>query len=616
MKPKYLLFLIISFIYLCPKVYANSIENIDMDIYVDQNGTANVTEVWSTTIDSGTEGYKPYNNLNNSQILDFKVSDESGKEYTYQEDWDTFGTFEEKKYQNGINDKGFDTELCWGISEYGSKTYTLTYKITNFINQYTDNQGIYFELLPQHSLQEVQNVDITIKADFLITDEIADIFAFGYPRGTINFVDGAIEMDSNGYVYTGEYMVALVGFDNGLFQTTNNVPQTFMDTYNEAMIGVTDVPVDDFDYQHVIPKNAIYFIALGIIFVVISIIIPQLFITGIITLFFRLFGLGVKKQFAGEYPPTMNESTTDLKLDEVDYYRDIPCNKDVLRAYWVAYKYNMVTDKACLIGALVLHWLKNGTVKVVKGESSFFSRKDKYVIDLKETTNNGDNAIEKQLLSLLRKASGDNRILEQKELEKYCRKNYYLIDIWFSSAIAYETSELTKEGKVTRVESGKADFFGASPLVDVIDDSMQEEAIQLLGLKKFLLDFSTIEKKEAIEVKLWEEYLIFAEILGIADKVENQFRELYPEFSKVSSLNLDYATITVRAFANIGYQIAAISFAHAQQLAAAQKVASKFDDGDTIFSGSGGSFGGGSGGSSHSGGGGSAGGSSSGGGFR
>ena len=47
-------------------VEANSIDKISMDIYVDKNGNANITEIWNCSTDSGTEVYHPYYNLGNS----------------------------------------------------------------------------------------------------------------------------------------------------------------------------------------------------------------------------------------------------------------------------------------------------------------------------------------------------------------------------------------------------------------------------------------------------------------------------------------------------------------------------------------------------------------------
>ena len=56
------------------KVEANSIQSISMDIFVDDNGNANVTEVWKCNVTQGTEVYHPYYNLGNSVIKDLTAS--------------------------------------------------------------------------------------------------------------------------------------------------------------------------------------------------------------------------------------------------------------------------------------------------------------------------------------------------------------------------------------------------------------------------------------------------------------------------------------------------------------------------------------------------------------
>lgn len=62
-------------------VEANSISKIDMDIYIDKNGDAQVTETWTCSTNKGTEVYHPYYNLGNSKITNLRVS-EGTREYT------------------------------------------------------------------------------------------------------------------------------------------------------------------------------------------------------------------------------------------------------------------------------------------------------------------------------------------------------------------------------------------------------------------------------------------------------------------------------------------------------------------------------------------------------
>lgn len=61
---------------------ANTITEISMDIYVDSNGNAKITEIWNCNTNEGTEVYHPYYNLGNSKIQNLTVS-ENGTEYVY-----------------------------------------------------------------------------------------------------------------------------------------------------------------------------------------------------------------------------------------------------------------------------------------------------------------------------------------------------------------------------------------------------------------------------------------------------------------------------------------------------------------------------------------------------
>ena len=83
-------------------VEANSIQKISMDIFIDNNGDAQVTETWSCKVTQGTEVYHPYYNLGNSQIKNLSVTDGNTK-YTTLSSWNTSGTLSSKANKCGIN---------------------------------------------------------------------------------------------------------------------------------------------------------------------------------------------------------------------------------------------------------------------------------------------------------------------------------------------------------------------------------------------------------------------------------------------------------------------------------------------------------------------------------
>ena len=120
---------------------------------------------------------------------------------------------------------------------------------------------------------------------------------------------------------------------------------------------------------------------------------------------------------------------------------------------------------------------------------------------------------------------------------------------------------------------------------------MMEVAEQMAGLKKFLKEFSVIDKREPIEVSLWNEYLMYAQIFGIASEVASQFKKLYPEIiNDMDSYGYDYNDIIfIHTVTNSGIRSAS----------AAKSRAESYSSGGGGFSsggGGGGSFGSGGGG--------------------
>jgi len=599
------LFILISFFLTTTEVSANSVSKIEMDVYIDSNGNAKITEVWDAYLSQGTEGYRPYTNLGNSTISNFSVSDDSGRTYESLSSWNVNANFDNKAYKNGLHYISGGVELCWGISNYGNRKYTLKYDISNFVTQYTDTQGIYFNFLNLD--QSVDNAKITIRSDFPFSLENARIWAFGN-NGSINFIDGKIVLESGGYLSTSQYMVSLVRFETNLFNTSNSSNKSFDDVYDSAMSGVN--PNEYNPTQDNKPD-------IGTIFLMLLMIPLQIIFNPIVWLIVFVF-LTKKKGKTWVWGSGKHSGYLDFgpggKMtppeDKIQYWREIPCNKDLERAYWVAYQYNVVsinTLRKGIIGAILLKWIKEEKITVSKTRKGLFSFKDNnYAIDLSKLMY-CENRIENDLLEILKSASGMNGILEAKEFEKWCKKHYSKIDSWFTMFIYKEQTELENQQLITPRTEQTTGMFGKTKTITakVVSPVLLNDAIHLKGLKKFLLDFSMMPEREYFEVHIWEEYLIFAQLLGIADKVEEQFSKLYPNFSQVSKLDIDMTTIAIRSMVEIGYK----GIEAGKHRAAMRSSSSSSHD----YSGSSRDSGGG--GSSYSSGGSSSGGSS-GGGFR
>lgn len=491
-------------------VQANSISKIEMDIYVDNNGDAQITEKWTCYANEGTEIYHPYYNLGKSQITNLSVS-EGTKKYTTLNSWDTSGSLSSKANKCGINEISNGLELCWGISNYGSHTYTVKYNISKFVSELTDAQMIYWTLIPYDFSNSVGDVKIKIHSDEYIQDAI-EVWGYGNYGGLAYVSDGAIYMDSDGSLSKNEYMTILVKFPLGTFNAENKLNKDFEYYFEMAQDGATSYSKETY--------NSFSWI-FGIISVLIY-IIPILFVI----LFLNLKNINFSNLEFGEEGKKIPK--------DVAYYRDIPCNSNLYRAYYIAYNYGIMKKKTDLLGSVILKWLKDGIVKINKVETGFIKKKKETAIVLIDKDAQFEDEKEKELYNMLYLASGDG-ILEKREFEKWCSGKYDRILNWFDNILTSQRDKLVEEGLITQEEKVKMKVFKSKCYTSTA--KLKQEALELAGLKRYLLEYTLIKDRGAIEVALFENYLIYAQLMGIAKEVSKEFKDLYPEIIEQSNYN-------------------------------------------------------------------------------
>lgn len=551
-------------------IKANSIDKIDMDIYVDKEGTAHVTETWSANLNQGTEGYKPYYNIGDAKITNFKVSEED-REYTYTDNWNTNLSFEEKAHKNGINYVDNGLELCWGISKYGYHNYVLTYDIEGFVVKLNDSDMIYWSLIPNNLSSKPGDVHIKIYSDAYFSDNVP-VWGYGKKGATAYVYNGYIEMNSEGTLNSDEYMVILAKFDSGTFDTQNTINHDFKYYQDMAKKGSTPY------------KKSFFSKIFSFIISMISIIFPIIMI--ILGFGGALIGIRKSGRTVGSKELDFGQRGRVLPKD-VPNMRDIPFNKNIFRAFWIAEAYRIDNKKTDFLGAILLKWILEKKIILRKDEvKKLFKTSEESVIELPDDTT-FDNDLEGKLFKMMKEASHDG-VLESREFEKWSKTNYNRILSWFDDVIDEETEKLKNEGKVTYTE--KTTFKVFKSYIYVVNQSMMDDAIKLKGLKNFLEEFSRIDDKEAIEVNMWEYYLIFAQILGIADKVAKQFKKLYPEIIESNEYGYTYNDFV---FINM------MSYSSMSSAISSKSRAESYSSGGGGFSsggGGGGSFGSGGGG--------------------
>lgn len=542
-------------------VKANQISNIDMDIYVDIEGTATITETWEAYVNEGTEGYHPYYNIGNSNITLLEASMDNTP-YTIIDNWDINRSLSNKAYKAGLyyTDNN-EVDICFGVTNYGNHTYKIKYTISNFVGATEDSDIIYWTLFPHNFSARPDNVTIKIYSDEKFSDNL-DVWGYGKQGAPCYVYDGKIEMTSDGPLESDEYLTILVKFEKGTFKTLNSIENDFEYYYEMAEEGSVEY-VDNYPKPSLLKRIFTTIARLSYIIVILSAII-----------------IGSKTNKKYDFGSAGNKVRKDVLA-----FRDIPCNKDIFRAYWIATNYNLTKKKEDFLGAVILKWLKNGNIKIEKRnvKKIFKDTEENNIIFITAPV---EVEQERKLYEYMYAASLDG-CLESNEFKKWCTTNYKKILNWFDENINKETEKLVTEGKATPVVNGK--LFKHT--IHQIDSSMMKEAEYMAGLKKFLKEFSTINEREPIEVNLWNEYLMYAQIFGIAKEVAEQFKKLYPE--------------VIQDMEKYGYTYSDVYFIHSitttgiQSASAARQRAESYSSGGGGFSsggGGGGSFGGGGGG--------------------
>lgn len=546
------------------------LNNMNVNAMLFNDGSVHIEEKWEVEIEEGTELYKVFDNMGKSHISNFKVRDEKGNIYTYIDEWDIDARFNEKAYKCGIVQDDDYYELCFGISEYGKRTYTFEYDISNFVQQYTDVQGFNYAFFSEMDV-EVQNVRIELDAPMDLSAKNSKIWGFGY-NGTVKFVNGNVVMETSEPVeYEGKVQL-LMKFEQNYFTNASDNNQSFESIVQDAMDG------SEYSYEEYLNGKAFKY--KDYTWIILAVVGSVLAIGGIAA---TIYGIAYNKG-RKEY---QFSDHIDLDKKNINMFRDIPCQKDIFEFYYLARKLGMISEeeKSGLVAAILLRWVQKGYIDFKKEETrKFFMKTEGFSIDLNKEIHI-DTKSEADLLQFFKEAAGENGMLEKNEFEAWCKKHYVSLGVWFDEVEEFIEDRYREENKLS-VEMTYTEFMKIKCKhdTDTYHPSIREKMEHILGLKKFLEEMSSIKEKEVIEVKLWEEYLIFASILGIAEKVERQLGKMCPDFNEQSNMDTVYTTRMVRTMSHTGVSAAFTT--------------SQGGGGGSSFSGGGGGFSGGGGGGS------------------
>lgn len=466
----------------------HELHNLYINVELQPNGDALISETREMTVGSeGTECYIVIGNLNGSEVNGLCVSDETGRNYDNIGLWQINRSRSEKAYKCGIVQKENGYELCWGIGDEGERTYVTSYTVTNLLKSYNEADGFNYMFVARNIRPYPQHVYLTIGCadNTEINDSIANIWAFGY-KGSIWFEDGRIHAESEEPFESDYCMIIMAEFNDSIFQPGMSVSEPFENVKQRAFEG-SDYGMDFEDGS----EEEDWF----------DIIIGALVGGGMILL--GLVGLLAA-------PVTYFVRWWKYKRG-VSWYRDIPFDGNLLTASDVLNKLRLGTanyDK--LLSACVIKLINLGAL----GIESHPNREGKVVpaFVVKKWDGKGDaHILLRKIYTIFELAAGNDSVLEPWELKAYMKDkhNQGTIDSFLNVLHGVRLFNLSKR---------------------------KEEVRQLMGLKKYLSEFTLLDERGIQETTLWKDYMVYATLFGNAKRVIKEMQKINPEYFKLDNI--------------------------------------------------------------------------------
>ena len=168
---------------------AGSIRSIDINLSLDREGSAHITEIWDIGADEGTEWYLVKSNLRNMSVRDFSVS-ENGVLFTDDGEWDVKRSLRQKAGKYGIIHGKDGVELCWGLGSMGDHVFTVRYTITGAVQTLRDYDMLHMQLVSPGLSSRPEKVTVKISADGVpLSADNCRVWGFGF-EGSSSLEDG------------------------------------------------------------------------------------------------------------------------------------------------------------------------------------------------------------------------------------------------------------------------------------------------------------------------------------------------------------------------------------------------------------------------------------------
>ncbi|MGN1310561.1 MAG: DUF2207 family protein [Clostridia bacterium] len=558
MKNKKILFILVFAIFMLLVLTTKSnaslyLNNLDFYAEIDSNGNMNVTETWNIRVSNTNTLYKTFelDKSKYSNITNVEVSEVGKGNFSKTNTWAYHLT--KDYYFGGINSDG-DFEIAWGVgldNSSATKTYKISYTVVDAIAKYNDCAEMYWQFLGNDFEINASKITGTIKLPSKANSK-EDIRVWGHVK-TLN---GEIYVTSNDTVEfsldnyeSGNYVEVRIAMPTGMIETSERI-------YNKnALSSIIQEEIKWADEANAVRERQQRNEK-----IISTIIIVVIVVAGILLIIQAI-----------KYIKKLKNTNKLRPTEELEYFREKP-NKDSTPADALFLYNNGATVASTSFGNIFSATLLNLSLKgyfKVAVEENEKGKEDTVIYKLEK--NIGELQYEEEKIArFVQNAIGGQEKITIKELQKYIKKHPESV-----SKLIENTGKLTKnKNKITekfdeQTAKEKSKYTGIAIVYFVIAmfcfgiffplsillifnailailinrklSNLTQKGIdekeKWKGLKKYMEDFSLLNEKEIPALEVWEEYLVYATVFGIADKVIKQLKMVYPQIEEMDNFN-------------------------------------------------------------------------------
>lgn len=458
-------------------IYAGNIKTDTINVLINDDGSADVNEVLEIPNQNTTYFEKVFFNSSDISITDLTLTDSNNTTYNYDINFSKrkINTFD---YVN----KKIRKIIRFNINTDGITTYYLNYKVNGMVKHYKDNiYGIDFTFESMNLDQSTDNVIINIKSNKGFYESNTVLYAFGSNSLEQSFSNGEITLTDNNYD-SSKYNIRLI-------TNTSDVSYDSVVEINDNFSNyVSKVKKESSLINYI--KNNNYF-SFTIIFIIIVIIVLIVFIIA------RLIIDNKNKNLFSDIK--VNSKINLCTFNNVGYYMDVPCKYDIYEICFLSLYFNISSNPSDLISGVLLKWIFDGNIKIINKNNKYY---------IKFINNNFNDVLDIKLYEILNHISNNSDCLDISKIERYASSNYKEIIDFYWLCFRYIITDEINKNNITKVKNKY-----------IMNDKIVSDANRILGLKKYMLNFNQVPRKNALTEETYKYLLISSEILGIGNVV-------------------------------------------------------------------------------------------------